>query len=145
MRYNSVIFGCYFLSTSLTQSIVREHTKNAQLSSQLTEANNLIKASTQPYTYVVETIKQVCVKLLRFSALISLNQRDATILSQQSQIEMLQRDLKVLQDNNAELKRVHAIMTADLEHLLSQRADIDEVFDNSTNARDQFQFTYLLT
>ena len=39
----------------------------------------------------------------------------------------MQRDLKVLQDNNAELKRVHAIMTADLEHLLSQRADIDEV------------------
>eukprot|EP00042_Codosiga_hollandica_P029392 m.162494 g.162494 ORF g.162494 m.162494 type:complete len:720 (+) comp53062_c0_seq19:54-2213(+) len=95
----------------LTQKLEQERASSRELGVRLQKSSELMQSTTQPYSYLMEIIKQ----------------RDGVIEGLRLQMDALHRSLKDANAEIAELLRIRNIMSADLEHLLGQHSDIENI------------------
>uniref|UniRef100_A0A7N6AA95 Progesterone immunomodulatory binding factor 1 n=1 Tax=Anabas testudineus TaxID=64144 RepID=A0A7N6AA95_ANATE len=92
-------------NTSLRRELERHKSQTGQISEELSAANELLQQAQQPYSYLIETVKQ----------------RDAQISTLKDRITSLEDDVSSLRKERTALQQVKNNMAADLERLLSHR------------------------
>ncbi|KAG9349559.1 hypothetical protein JZ751_028006 [Albula glossodonta] len=100
-------------NTLLRRDLERQTAHVGQISEELEVANQLLQQAQQPYSYLIETVRQ----------------RDSQILALKKHISQLEEDVRTLKRDNTALQQVKNNMAADLERLLNHR----EVIPNSYN------------
>ncbi|MBN3308178.1 PIBF1 factor, partial [Amia calva] len=92
-------------NTLLRRDLERKSTHVEQVSKELDRANYLINQAQQPYSYLIETVRQ----------------RDTQILSLKECVSQLEEDVRTLKKEKTALQHVKNNMAADLERLLNHR------------------------
>ncbi|XP_066516109.1 progesterone-induced-blocking factor 1 isoform X2 [Hoplias malabaricus] len=95
-------------NTLLRRDLERQSTHTKQITEELQTANQLLQQSQQPYSYLIETVRQ----------------RDSQIQSQKERLSQLEEDVSALRKEKAALMQVKNNMAADLERLLSHREEL---------------------
>ncbi|KAK7096662.1 progesterone-induced-blocking factor 1-like [Littorina saxatilis] len=95
-------------NTSMRKEIEREKTKTKQFAEELASSNAILDQAQQPYNYLIESIKV----------------RDRQVKQQQKHIEMLEHDLRKLEEERTEMIQSKNQMALDLERLLNQREEM---------------------
>ncbi|XP_056148103.1 progesterone-induced-blocking factor 1 [Lampris incognitus] len=96
------------LNTSLRRELERYNTQTGQISEELTAANRLLEQTQQPYSYLIETVRQ----------------RDAQISTLKERIASLEDDISSLRKERTALQQMKNNMAADLERLLNHREEL---------------------
>uniref|UniRef100_A0A671TSK1 Progesterone immunomodulatory binding factor 1 n=1 Tax=Sparus aurata TaxID=8175 RepID=A0A671TSK1_SPAAU len=92
-------------NTSLRRELERHKSQSGQLSDELLAANQLLQQTHQPYSYLIETVRQ----------------RDAQISTLKERVTSLEDDVSSLRKERTALQQVKNNMAADLERLLNHR------------------------
>uniref|UniRef100_A0A667X5K4 Progesterone immunomodulatory binding factor 1 n=1 Tax=Myripristis murdjan TaxID=586833 RepID=A0A667X5K4_9TELE len=92
-------------NTLLRRELERHSTQTGQISEELSAANRLLQQTQQPYSYLIETVRQ----------------RDAQIDTMKKRIASLEDDVSSLRKERNALQQVKNNMAADLERLLNHR------------------------
>ncbi|XP_056904386.1 progesterone-induced-blocking factor 1 isoform X1 [Takifugu flavidus] len=95
-------------NTSLRRELDSHRLKSEQASEQLSAANQLLEQTQQPYSYLVESVKQ----------------RDAQIRALKDTISLLEDSVSSLRTERTTLQQVKNNMAADLERLLNSREEL---------------------
>uniref|UniRef100_UPI003AAAC633 progesterone-induced-blocking factor 1 n=1 Tax=Centroberyx gerrardi TaxID=166262 RepID=UPI003AAAC633 len=95
-------------NTSLRRELERHSSQSGQISEELSAANRLLQQTQQPYSYLIETVRQ----------------RDAQISSLKERIASLEDDVSLLRKERTALQQVKNNMAADLERLLNHREEL---------------------
>ncbi|XP_066562659.1 progesterone-induced-blocking factor 1 [Amia ocellicauda] len=95
-------------NTLLRRDLERKSTHVEQVSKELDRANYLINQAQQPYSYLIETVRQ----------------RDTQILSLKECVSQLEEDVRTLKKEKTALQHVKNNMAADLERLLNHREEL---------------------
>ncbi|CAL8299155.1 unnamed protein product [Merluccius merluccius] len=95
-------------NTSLRREVERHTTQTGHISEELSAANRLLQQTQQPYSYLIETVRQ----------------RDAQIASLREQVASLEDSVSSLRKERAALQQVKNKMSADLERLLNHREEL---------------------
>uniref|UniRef100_A0A8C5N6N2 Progesterone immunomodulatory binding factor 1 n=1 Tax=Gouania willdenowi TaxID=441366 RepID=A0A8C5N6N2_GOUWI len=92
-------------NTSLRTDLEKHKSQTGQISEQLLAANQLLQQTQQPYSYLIETVRQ----------------RDAQLSVLKQRITALQDEISSLKKERSTLEQVKNNMAADLERLLNHR------------------------
>nr|XP_046196485.1 progesterone-induced-blocking factor 1-like [Oncorhynchus gorbuscha] len=92
-------------NTLLRRDLERRNTHTGQISEELEAANRLLQQAQQPYSYLIDTVRQ----------------RDTQILSLRERITQLEEDTRSLRKEKTSLQQVKNNMASDLERLLNHR------------------------
>ncbi|GAA6069689.1 progesterone-induced-blocking factor 1 isoform X2, partial [Tachysurus ichikawai] len=92
-------------NTLLRRDVEKSTTHTGQISQELQAANQLLQQAQQPYSYLIETVRQ----------------RDTQIQSLNQRLSQLEEEVSALKKERASLLQVKNNMAADLERLLSHR------------------------
>ncbi|XP_061645004.1 progesterone-induced-blocking factor 1 [Phyllopteryx taeniolatus] len=95
-------------NTSLRRDLERHQTQTGQISEELLVANQLLEQTQQPYSYLIETVRQ----------------KDAQINSLKQRVTSLEDDVTSLRKERTALLQVKNNMAADLERLLNHREEL---------------------
>uniref|UniRef100_A0A8D3BS22 Progesterone-induced-blocking factor 1 n=1 Tax=Scophthalmus maximus TaxID=52904 RepID=A0A8D3BS22_SCOMX len=95
-------------NTSLRREFERHETQTGQISEELLAANQMLQQTQQPYSYLIEAMRQ----------------RDAQITTLKERITSLEDDVSSLRKERTALQQVKNIMAADLEKLLSHQEEL---------------------
>ncbi|GAA6229646.1 progesterone-induced-blocking factor 1 [Lates japonicus] len=95
-------------NTSLRQELDRHKSQTGQISEELLAANQLLQQTQQPYSYLIETVRQ----------------REAQIRTLKERITSLEDDVSSLRKERTALQQVKNNMAADLERLLNHREEL---------------------
>lgn len=95
-------------NTALRRELERHSTQTGQISEELSAANHLLQQTQQPYSYLIETVRQ----------------KDAQIGSLKECVASLEDDVSGLKKERAALQQVKNNMAADLERLLTHREEL---------------------
>ncbi|XP_030012559.1 progesterone-induced-blocking factor 1 [Sphaeramia orbicularis] len=95
-------------NTSLRRDLDRHKSQTGQISEELLAANQLLQQTQQPYSYLIDTVRQ----------------RDAQISSLKERVVSLEDDVSSLRKERATLQQVKNNMAADLERLLNHREEL---------------------
>ncbi|XP_046886881.1 progesterone-induced-blocking factor 1 [Hypomesus transpacificus] len=95
-------------NTLLRRDLDRRSTQTGEISDQLEAANQLLQQTQQPYSYLIETVRQ----------------RDTHILTLKERITQLEEDVRSLKKERTTLQQVKNNMAADLEKLLNHREEL---------------------
>ncbi|XP_068424244.1 progesterone-induced-blocking factor 1 [Clinocottus analis] len=96
------------LNTSLTRELERHKSQTGQISEELLAANQLLQQTQQPYSYLIETVRQ----------------RDTQIIALKECLTSLEDDVSSLRKERTALQQVKNNMAADLERLLNHREEL---------------------
>uniref|UniRef100_A0A8C5CKM8 Progesterone immunomodulatory binding factor 1 n=1 Tax=Gadus morhua TaxID=8049 RepID=A0A8C5CKM8_GADMO len=123
-------------NTSLRREVEKHTTQTGHISEELSTANRLLQQTQQPYSYLIETVRQ----------------RDAQVASLKEQVASLEDSVSSLRKERTALQQVQNKMAADLERLLNHREEFavmkqvlismrsgqgDEAGDRPTGPRDR--------
>uniref|UniRef100_A0A8C5A1H2 Progesterone immunomodulatory binding factor 1 n=1 Tax=Gadus morhua TaxID=8049 RepID=A0A8C5A1H2_GADMO len=92
-------------NTSLRREVEKHTTQTGHISEELSTANRLLQQTQQPYSYLIETVRQ----------------RDAQVASLKEQVASLEDSVSSLRKERTALQQVQNKMAADLERLLNHR------------------------
>uniref|UniRef100_A0A8D0AMB0 Progesterone immunomodulatory binding factor 1 n=1 Tax=Sander lucioperca TaxID=283035 RepID=A0A8D0AMB0_SANLU len=92
-------------NTSLRRELERHKSQTGHISEELLAANQLLQQTQQPYSYLIETVRQ----------------RDTQISTLKERLTSLEDDVSSLRKERAALQQVKNNMAADLERLLNHR------------------------
>uniref|UniRef100_A0A8C7KU33 Progesterone immunomodulatory binding factor 1 n=1 Tax=Oncorhynchus kisutch TaxID=8019 RepID=A0A8C7KU33_ONCKI len=92
-------------NTLLRRDLETRNTHTGQISEELEAANRLLQQAQQPYSYLIDTVRQ----------------RDTQILSLRERITQLEEDTRSLRKEKTSLQQVKNNMASDLERLLNHR------------------------
>ncbi|KAL8573389.1 hypothetical protein ACOMHN_032404 [Nucella lapillus] len=95
-------------NTSLRKEVEREKAKCQLLVEELEGSTSLLDQAQQPYSYLIESIRV----------------RDGQVKQQQKHIQVMEGDLRKLEEERAELVQTKNQMALDLERLLNQREEM---------------------
>ncbi|KAK6325893.1 hypothetical protein J4Q44_G00052350 [Coregonus suidteri] len=95
-------------NTLLRRDLERRNTHTGQISEELEAANHLLQQAQQPYSYLIDTVRQ----------------RDTQILSLRERITQLEDDTRSLRKEKTSLQQVKNNMASDLERLLNHREEL---------------------
>ncbi|XP_061600667.1 progesterone-induced-blocking factor 1 [Cololabis saira] len=95
-------------NTSLRRELERHQSQTGHISEELSVANQLLQQTQQPYSYLVETVRQ----------------RDAQISVLQERVSSLENEASSLRKERSALQQVKNDMAADLERLLNHREEL---------------------
>ncbi|KAK2818148.1 hypothetical protein Q7C36_022081 [Tachysurus vachellii] len=95
-------------NTLLRRDVEKSTTHTGQISQELQAANQLLQQAQQPYSYLIETVRQ----------------RDTQIQSLKERLSQLEEEVSTLKKERASLLQVKNNMAADLERLLSHREEL---------------------
>uniref|UniRef100_A0A8C7KLW7 Progesterone immunomodulatory binding factor 1 n=1 Tax=Oncorhynchus kisutch TaxID=8019 RepID=A0A8C7KLW7_ONCKI len=95
-------------NTLLRRDLERRNTHTGQISEELEAANRLLQQAQQPYSYLIDTVRQ----------------RDTQILSLRERITQLEEDTRSLRKEKTSLQQVKNNMASDLERLLNHREEL---------------------
>ncbi|KAI1899591.1 hypothetical protein AGOR_G00063370 [Albula goreensis] len=95
-------------NTLLRRDLERQTAHVGQISEELEVANQLLQQAQQPYSYLIETVRQ----------------RDSQILALKKHVSQLEEDVRTLKRDNTALQQVKNNMAADLERLLNHREEL---------------------
>ncbi|CAN9499679.1 unnamed protein product [Ophioblennius macclurei] len=95
-------------NTSLTRELEKHKSQAGEMSDELLAANQLLQQTQQPYSYMIETVRQ----------------RDAQIGVLKERVASLEDDVSSLRKERSALEQVKNGMAADLERLLTHREEI---------------------
>ncbi|XP_041867119.1 progesterone-induced-blocking factor 1 [Melanotaenia boesemani] len=95
-------------NTSLRRELERHQSQTGQISEELSAANQLLQQTQQPYSYLIETVRQ----------------RDAQINMLKERVSSLEDDVSSLRKERDSLQHVKNDMAADLERLLNHREEL---------------------
>ncbi|KAM6916115.1 progesterone-induced-blocking factor 1 [Xenentodon cancila] len=95
-------------NTSLRRELERHQSQTGQISEELSAANQLLQQTQQPYSYLVETVRQ----------------RDAQISMLKERVSSLENEASSLRKERSALQQVKNDMAADLERLLNHREEL---------------------
>ncbi|KAG7315972.1 hypothetical protein KOW79_020838 [Hemibagrus wyckioides] len=95
-------------NTLLRRDLERSTTHTGQISQELQASNQLLQQAQQPYSYLIETVRQ----------------RDTQIQSLKERLSQLEEEVSALKKERASLLQVKNNMAADLERLLSHREEL---------------------
>ncbi|KAF4075315.1 hypothetical protein AMELA_G00233050 [Ameiurus melas] len=95
-------------NTLLRRDLERSTAHAGQISEELQAANQLLQQAQQPYSYLIETVRQ----------------RDAQIQSLKERLSQLDEEVSAMKKERASLLQVKNNMAADLERLLSHREEL---------------------
>ncbi|XP_047659242.1 progesterone-induced-blocking factor 1 isoform X3 [Tachysurus fulvidraco] len=95
-------------NTLLRRDVEKSTTHTGQISQELQAANQLLQQAQQPYSYLIETVRQ----------------RDTQIQSLNQRLSQLEEEVSALKKERASLLQVKNNMAADLERLLSHREEL---------------------
>ncbi|KAI9535543.1 hypothetical protein NQZ68_003097 [Dissostichus eleginoides] len=96
------------LNTSLRRELERHQSQAGQISDELLAANELLQQTQQPYSYLIETVRQ----------------RDTQINILKERLSSLQDEVSSLRKERTALQQVKNNMAADLERLLNHREEL---------------------
>ncbi|KAF7656759.1 hypothetical protein LDENG_00036560 [Lucifuga dentata] len=96
------------LNTSLRRELERHKSEAGHISDELSVANQLLQQTQQPYSYLIETVRQ----------------RDAQISTLKERVASLEDDVSSLRKERTALEQVKNNMAADLERLLNHREEL---------------------
>ncbi|XP_060895957.1 progesterone-induced-blocking factor 1 [Labrus mixtus] len=95
-------------NTSLRRELDTHKSQTGQISEELLAANQLLQQTQQPYSYLIETVRQ----------------RDAQISALKERVTSLEDDVSSLRKERTALLQVKNNMAADLERLLNHREEL---------------------
>lgn len=95
-------------NTLLRRDLEKRNTHTGQISEELEAANHLLQQAQQPYSYLIDTVRQ----------------RDTQILSLRERIIQLEEDTRSLRKEKTSLQQVKNNMASDLERLLNHREEL---------------------
>ncbi|XP_036828245.1 progesterone-induced-blocking factor 1 isoform X2 [Oncorhynchus mykiss] len=95
-------------NTLLRRDLERRNAHTGQISEELEAANRLLQQAQQPYSYLIDTVRQ----------------RDTQILSLRERITQLEEDTRSLRKEKTSLQQVKNNMASDLERLLNHREEL---------------------
>ncbi|KAM6997635.1 progesterone-induced-blocking factor 1 [Tautogolabrus adspersus] len=95
-------------NTSLRRELDTHKSQTGQISEELLAANQLLQQTQQPYSYLIETVRQ----------------RDAQISTLKERVTSLEDDVSSLRKERTALLQVKNNMAADLERLLNHREEL---------------------
>ncbi|KAF3708112.1 Progesterone-induced-blocking factor 1 [Channa argus] len=95
-------------NTSLRRELEKHKSQTGQISEELFAANQLLRQTQQPYSYLIETVRQ----------------RDVQISTLKELITSLEDDVSSLRKERTALQQVKDNMAADLERLLNHREEL---------------------
>ncbi|XP_071187077.1 progesterone-induced-blocking factor 1 isoform X2 [Salvelinus alpinus] len=95
-------------NTLLRRDLERRNSHTGQISEELETANHLLQQAQQPYSYLIDTVRQ----------------RDTQILSLRERITQLEEDTRSLRKEKTSLQQVKNNMASDLERLLNHREEL---------------------
>ncbi|XP_036419362.1 progesterone-induced-blocking factor 1 [Colossoma macropomum] len=95
-------------NTLLRRDLERRSAHTEQITEELQTANQLLQQSQQPYSYLIETVRQ----------------RDTQIQSLKERLSQLEEEVSALKKEKTALLQVKNNMAADLERLLSHREEL---------------------
>lgn len=95
-------------NTSLRRELEKHKSQSGQMSEELLAANQLLQQTQQPYSYLIETVKQ----------------RDAQIGVLKERVTSLEDAVSSLRKERSALEQVKNNMAADLERLLNHREEL---------------------
>ncbi|XP_055083123.1 progesterone-induced-blocking factor 1 isoform X2 [Periophthalmus magnuspinnatus] len=99
-------------NTALRRELDAKGAQAGQVSQELLAANQLLQQTQQPYSYLIETVKQ----------------REAQISTLKERVALLEDDVNSLRREKSTLQQVKNNMAADLERLLNHRECFPEDF-----------------
>uniref|UniRef100_A0A8C3AN54 Progesterone immunomodulatory binding factor 1 n=1 Tax=Cyclopterus lumpus TaxID=8103 RepID=A0A8C3AN54_CYCLU len=92
-------------NTSLRRELERHKSQTGQISEELLAANQLLQQTQQPYSYLIDTVRQ----------------KDSQIIAMKERLDSLEDDVSSLRKERTALQQVKNNMAADLERLLNHR------------------------
>ncbi|KAA8583656.1 hypothetical protein FQN60_014864, partial [Etheostoma spectabile] len=95
-------------NTSLRKELERHKSQTGHISEELLTANQLLQQTQQPYSYLIETVRQ----------------RDTQISTLKERLTSLEDDVSSLRKERTALQQVKNNMAADLERLLNHREEL---------------------
>ncbi|XP_033835900.1 progesterone-induced-blocking factor 1 isoform X1 [Periophthalmus magnuspinnatus] len=95
-------------NTALRRELDAKGAQAGQVSQELLAANQLLQQTQQPYSYLIETVKQ----------------REAQISTLKERVALLEDDVNSLRREKSTLQQVKNNMAADLERLLNHREEL---------------------
>lgn len=95
-------------NTSLRRELESHKSQTGQISEELLAANQLLQQTQQPYSYLIETVRQ----------------RDAQISILKERVTSLEGDVSSLRKERTALEQVKNNMAADLERLLNHQEEL---------------------
>ncbi|KAK2824439.1 hypothetical protein Q5P01_021614 [Channa striata] len=95
-------------NTSLRRELEKHKSQTGQISEELLAANQLLRQTQQPHSYLIETVRQ----------------RDVQISTLKERITSLEDDVSSLRKERTALQQVKNNMAADLERLLNHREEL---------------------
>ncbi|XP_022061964.1 progesterone-induced-blocking factor 1 [Acanthochromis polyacanthus] len=95
-------------NTSLRRELEMHKSQRGQISEELLAANQLLEQTQQPYSYLIETVRQ----------------RDAQISMLKERVTSLEDNVSSLRKERSALEQVKNNMAADLERLLNHREEL---------------------
>ncbi|KAM6956355.1 progesterone-induced-blocking factor 1 [Aplochiton taeniatus] len=111
-------------NTLLRRDLERHNTHSGHIAEELEAANQLLQQTQQPYSYLIETVKQ----------------RDTQISSLKERMGQLEEDVRCLKKERNSLQQVKNNMAADLERLLNHREELSvmkQVLINMQSSRGE--------
>ncbi|MEQ2244649.1 Progesterone-induced-blocking factor 1 [Ilyodon furcidens] len=97
-------------NTSLRRELDRLQSQTGQMSQELSAANQLLQQTQQPYSFLIETVRE----------------RDAQVSALKDRVSSVEEEVSSLRKERNALQQVKNDMAADLERLLSNR-EVDTV------------------
>ncbi|PWA25597.1 hypothetical protein CCH79_00001785 [Gambusia affinis] len=95
-------------NTSLRRDLDRHQNQTGQMSQELSAANQLLQQTQQPYSFLIETVRE----------------KDAAISALRERVSSLEDDVSSLRKERNALQQVKNDMAADLERLLNNREEL---------------------
>lgn len=95
-------------NTSLRRELERHQSQTGQISKELSTANQLLQQTQQPYSFLVETVRE----------------KDTQIGALKERVSSLEEELSCLRKERNSLQQVKNDMAADLERLLNNREEL---------------------
>ncbi|XP_034407314.1 progesterone-induced-blocking factor 1 [Cyclopterus lumpus] len=95
-------------NTSLRRELERHKSQTGQISEELLAANQLLQQTQQPYSYLIDTVRQ----------------KDSQIIAMKERLDSLEDDVSSLRKERTALQQVKNNMAADLERLLNHREEL---------------------
>ncbi|XP_031414086.1 progesterone-induced-blocking factor 1 [Clupea harengus] len=115
-------------NTHLRRDQEKQSTQTGKVSKELEAANQLLQQAQQPYSYLIETVKQ----------------RDCQIQNLKERITSLEEEVSALKKERTNLLQVKNNMAADLERLLNHREELSVMKQVLLSMRSQQQGPDLL-
>ncbi|KAK5607275.1 Progesterone-induced-blocking factor 1 [Crenichthys baileyi] len=95
-------------NTSLRRELDRLQSQTGQMSQKLSAANQLLQQTQQPYSFLIETVRE----------------RDAQVSALKKRVSSVEEEVSSLRKERNALQQVRNDMAADLERLLSNREEL---------------------